>query len=106
VTVKATRIFSIQERVAIVWESHQPRAEVTEIARRHGVAVNTIYVWRRLYGARRVEQPVKDTAGRNAVVVALTAQVRLLEELIERHAIEAARLRDRLAASGITPPRT
>lgn len=98
-----TKFFSVRERVAIAWESYQPRAEVTEIARRHGIAANTIYVWRRVYGAPRIEPSVKNAAGRNAALVALMTQVRLLEALIERHAIEADRLRDRLAALELRP---
>ena len=83
--------------MAIVWESYQPRVLVAQLARKHGIAVNTIVVWRRIYGLRPIDHAIKEAARHNAVVVALLTQVRLLEELIESQTVEATRLRDQLA---------
>lgn len=91
------RTFSVEERVAVVWESYQPRVVVAHLARRYGIAENTIFYWRRIYGWRRIDPRIKEAARQNPVVVALMTQVKVLEDLIESQTQEEGRLRDRLA---------
>ena len=91
------RTFSVQERVAIVWESHQPGVVVAQVASKYGIAENTLFAWRRIYGSRRIEEAIQEAAKRNPLVAALMTQVKVLEDLIERQSIEAERLRHQLA---------
>ena len=42
------RYWSAEEKLLIVEETLQPGASVSSVARRHGVAPNLVYRWRRL----------------------------------------------------------
>src|SRR3978361_2033022 len=48
-SVQRRRRWSAEEKVAIVQETYTPGASVSMVARRHGVAPNQVFNWRRLY---------------------------------------------------------
>ncbi len=47
-SVQRRRRWSANEKVRIVNETYQPRASVSAVARRHGIAPNPLFQWRRL----------------------------------------------------------
>jgi len=55
------RSFSVEEKLRIVDEMREPGATVAEVARRHGLGTNLLYVWRRMAEGRgaRPAEPVR-----------------------------------------------
>jgi transposase len=94
---RIVRRFSLSEKIAIVRESMAPGITASSVARRHGLAVNVLYYWRRAY---RDIVDADLTAGRgdtsDAESAELRQQVRNLERLLGQRALEIALLRDRL----------
>jgi transposase-like protein len=43
------RRFTLSEKIAIVRESMAPGVSASFVARRHGIAVNVLYYWRKAY---------------------------------------------------------
>ena len=82
-SVQRRRRWSAEEKVAIVEETHLPRASVSEVARRFGVGANQVFGWRRL-----MAQGALTAASAGEEVVAapeyrtLEAQVRELQRLL------------------------
>jgi transposase len=62
---------SIQEKRAMVTESQAPGASVAEVARRHGVNANLLFVWRRLAERGLLETHTRRGSGRRLVPVKL-----------------------------------
>lgn len=60
---------SIQEKQAIVAETLQPGASVAEVARRHGVNANLVFVWRRLQERGLLQAHTGRGSGRRLVPV-------------------------------------
>jgi transposase len=96
-SVQRRRRWSAEEKVAIVQETYAPGMSVSLVARRHGVAPNMVFNWRRLYaegalsavGAGEEVVPASDFK-------ALQQQVRELQRLLGKKTMENEILRDAL----------
>src|SRR5215472_10057832 len=57
-SVQRRRRWSAEEKAAIVQETYAPGMSISLVARRHGIAPNQLFRWRRLYteGALSAEQ--------------------------------------------------
>ena len=95
---RTQRRFTLSEKMAIVRESMVPGVSATHVARRHKIAVNVLYYWRKAY------KDVIDTdltrieggAAAEKEVADLRLQVRNLERLLGQRTLEIALLRERL----------
>jgi transposase len=95
---RTQRRFTLSEKIAIVRESLVPGVSATHVARRHKIAVNVLYYWRKAY------KDVIDTdltkveggAAADKEVADLRLQVRNLERLLGQRTLEIALLRERL----------
>ena len=96
-SVQRRRRWSAEEKVGIVQETYAPGMSVSMVARRHGVAPNMVFSWRRLYaegalsavGAGEEVVPASDFK-------ALQQQVRELQRLLGKKTMENEILRDAL----------
>ena len=85
------------EKLAIIAETMEPGMSVSHVARRHGIAPNQLFVWRRLAN----EGALTATAAEEAVVPAsaykaLADQVRELQRLLGKKTMEAEILKEAL----------
>ena len=92
------RHWSTEQKLRIIEESFEPGETVSSVARRHGVAPNLLFRWRRLLsegGAAAVgsDEPVVGTSQ----VRRLEERVRELERLLGRKTMENEILREALA---------
>ena len=92
------RYWSTEQKLRIIDQSFEPGETVSSVARRHGVAANLLYRWRRLMsegGATAVgsDEPVVG----NSEVRKLEERVRELERLLGRKTMENEILREALA---------
>jgi transposase len=62
---------TIEEKRAIVAESLEPGASVAQVARRHGVNANLVFIWRRLEGQGLLETHSRRGSGRRLMPVKL-----------------------------------
>jgi transposase len=91
------RRWTAAEKVAIVNETYEPGVTVSLVARRHGIAPNQLFHWRKL-----AAQGALTAAGRGEAVVpasdyrALQNQVRELQRLLGKKTLEAEVLREAL----------
>ena len=91
------RRWTAAEKVAIVNETYEPGVTVSLVARRHGIAPNQLFHWRKL-----AAQGALTAAGRGEEVVpasdyrALQNQVRELQWLLGKKTLEAEVLREAL----------
>jgi transposase len=96
-SVQRRRRWSAEEKVAIVQETYTPGASVSMVARRHGVAPNQVFNWRRLYSEGALSAV---GAGEEVVPAseyrALQQQVRELQRLLGKKTLETEILRDAL----------
>jgi transposase len=96
-SVQRRRRWSAEEKVAIVQETYGPGASVSMVARRHGVAPNQVFNWRRLYSEGALSAV---GAGEEVVPAseyrALQQQVRELQRLLGKKTLETEILRDAL----------
>lgn len=103
-SVQRRRRWSAEEKVRIVEETYLPGSSVSEVARRHGVAGNQVFGWRRL-----MAQGALTAAGAGEEVVAasdyraLEAQVRELQRLLGKKTMENELLRE--AVSRVAGPK-
>lgn len=94
-SVQRRRRWSAEEKVRIVEETYLPGGSVSEVARRHGVAGNQVFGWRRL-----MAQGALTAAGAGEEVVAaseyraLEAQVRELQRMLGKKTMENELLRE------------
>ena len=90
--------FTLTEKIAIVRESMAPGVSASYVARRHRIAVNVLYYWRKAYkdvldtdltkvSASPVTDPQLDD---------LRLQVRNLERLLGQRTLEIALLKEKL----------
>lgn len=95
---RTQRRFTLSEKIAIVRESLAPGVSATHVARRHRIAVNVLYYWRKAY--REVADTdltkVEGGAAIEKEVADLRLQVRNLERLLGQRTLEIALLRERL----------
>ena len=92
------RRFTLSEKIAIVRESLAPGVSASYVARRHRIAVNVLYYWRKAYRdvvntdltlaapSPSTDQEIED----------LRLQVRNLERLLGQRTLEIALLREKL----------
>src|ERR1700712_4848553 len=96
-SVQRRRRWSAEEKVGIVQETYTPGASVSMVARRHGVAPNQVFNWRRLYSEGALSAV---GAGEEVVPAseyrALQQQVRELQRLLGKKTLETEILRDAL----------
>jgi transposase len=91
------RRWTAAEKVAIVNETYEPGVTVSLVARRHGMAPNQLFHWRKL-----ATQGALTAAGRGEEVVpasddrALQNQVRELQRLLGKKTLEAEVLKEAL----------
>lgn len=91
------RRWSTDKKLHILEETMQPGASVSAVARRHGVAPNLVYRWRRLMqegGAIAVGSD--DAVVGEAAVKKLEAKVRELERLLGKKTMEVEILTEAL----------
>jgi transposase len=85
------------EKLAIVAETYGPGVTVSLVARRHGIAPNQLFLWRRLAS----QGALTATQSEEAVVPAseyrsLQSQVRELQRLLGKKTLEAEILKEAL----------
>src|SRR5262245_25364436 len=94
-SVQRRRRWTASEKVRIVEETFEPGMTVSLVARRHGVAPNQLFTWRRL-----VVEGALTAAGSGEQVVpasdyrALQSQVRELQRLLGKKTLEAEILKE------------
>jgi transposase len=95
---RARRSYTLAEKISIVRESMAPGVSASYVARKHHLAVNVLYYWRKAYG----ELLQADLAGIGAGAETdrqlqdLRLQVRNLERLLGQRTLEIALLKERL----------
>jgi transposase len=95
--VERRRRWSPAEKVSMVAETYEPGATVSLIARRHGIAPNQLFYWRKLAG-----QGALTAAGAGEEVVpaseykVLQHQVRELQRLLGKKTLETEILKEAL----------
>ena len=96
-SVQRRRRWTATEKVRIVEETFEPGMTVSLVARRHGVAPNQLFTWRRL-----VVEGALTAAGSGEQVVpasdyrAVQSQVRELQRLLGKKTLEAEILKEAL----------
>lgn len=94
---------SLTEKIAIVRESMMPGMSAAHVAKRHQIALNVLYYWRKVY------REIADTdltagappaAGMAGEIADLQLQVRNLERLLGQRTLEVALLKERLGMPG------
>ncbi len=95
------RSWPTEAKLRIIEESLEPGATVSSVARRHGVAPNLLYRWRRLSSEGGMMAVAADEAVAGASEVRrLEDQIRDLERLLGRKTMEVEILREALARNG------
>ena len=91
------RRWSAAEKIAMVAETYEPGTVVSLVARRHGIAPNQLFLWRKLAG-----QGALTAAGAGEEVVpaseyrAQQQQIRELQRLLGKKTLEAEILKEAL----------
>jgi transposase len=99
------RRWSASEKLRIVEETLDEQSSISVVARRHGVAPNLLYRWRRLMlegGSVAVAED--DDVTSNKVVRQMEERIRDLERALGRKTLEAEILRDALDKSRSKKP--
>jgi len=94
------RRWSTQDKLRMIEETLLPGESISAVARRHGVAPNLLYRWRRLMtegGTVAIEADDRVTG--NQDVRKLEERVRELERLLGRKTMEVEILKEALAKS-------
>jgi len=96
-SVQRRRRWSAEEKAVIVQETYAPGMSVSLVARRHGIAPNQLFTWRRLYASGALSAV---GAGEEVVAAseyrALQHQVRELQRLLGKKTLENEILREAL----------
>jgi transposase len=92
------RRFTLSEKIAIVRESLAPGVSASYVARRHRIAVNVLYYWRKAYKDVVATDLTQAAPGPSTdrELEDLRLQVRNLERLLGQRTLEVALLRERL----------
>ncbi len=94
-SVQRRRRWTPEQKLAIVEETYQPGQSVSLVARRHGIAANQLFTWRRLAG-----QGALTAAGAGEEVVPASEyrqaqqQIRELQRLLGKKTMEVEILRE------------
>ena len=91
------RHWTASEKLSIVQETYEPDATVSLVARRHGVAPNQLFRWRKL----AAQGALTATSAQEEVVAAseyraLQSQIRELQRLLGKKTLEAEILKEAL----------
>ena len=95
---------SLTEKIAIVRESMMPGMSAAHVAKRHQIALNVLYYWRKVY--REIVETdltagaAPPTAGLEGEIADLQLQVRNLERLLGQRTLEVALLKEKLGMPG------
>ena len=96
-SVQRRRRWSAEAKAAIVQETYAHGMSVSLVARRHGIAPNQLFRWRRLYAESALSAV---SAGEEVVSAseyrALQSEVRELQRLLGKKTLENAMLREAL----------
>ena len=95
--MRTVRRLALSEKIAIVRESMVPGVVAAHVARRHGIALNVLYYWRKVYrdvAVTDLTDPPADAS--QAELADLRLQVRNLERLLGQRTLEIALLKARL----------
>ena len=96
-SVQRRRRWSAEEKATIVQETYAPGMSVSLVARRHGIAPNQLFTWRRLYASGALSAV---GAGEEVIAAseyrALQHQIRELQRLLGKKTLENEVLRDAL----------
>lgn len=87
------------EKIAIVRESLTPGMSAAHVAKRHGIALNVLYYWRKVYreiAMMDLTGPGGAAANDHAEIADLRLQVRNLERLLGQRTLEIALLKEKL----------
>jgi len=93
---------SLSEKIAIVRESMLPGMSAAHVAKRHQIALNVLYYWRKVYREiidADLTAPAQVKA-ENGEIADLKLQVRNLERLLGQRTLEVAILKDKLGIPG------
>lgn len=96
---RAQRRFTLSEKLAIVRESMAPGVTASYVARRHGIALNVLYYWRKAYSdllQTDLTRAAPQAQDADRELEDLRTQVRNLERLLGQRTLEIALLRERL----------
>ena len=95
---KSRRLYSLSEKIAIVRETLKPGVTSAYVARRHGIHLNLIYYWRRVYKdlAEADLEAARAATPDEQRLADLRLQVRNLERLLGQRTLEVALLREQL----------
>ena len=99
------RRWTMEQKLRIIEDSYEPGTTVSEVARRHGVAANLLFRWRKLLadgGAAAVGSD-EDVVGASEVKK-LEARVRELERLLGRKTMEVEILKEALDSARAKKP--
>ncbi len=89
-SVQRRRRWTPEEKIQIVEETYLPGNSVSLVARRHGIAGNQLFTWRRLMAQGAVGEEVVPASDYRA----LEAQVRELQRLLGKKTMENELLRE------------
>ena len=87
------------EKIAIVRESLTPGMSAAHVAKRHGIALNVLYYWRKVYreiAMMDLTGPGGSASHDHAEIADLRLQVRNLERLLGQRTLEIALLKEKL----------
>ena len=93
---------SLSEKLAIVRESLLPGMSAAHVAKRHHIALNVLYYWRKVYRElldTDLTGPERTQAAESEVAD-LKLQVKNLERLLGQRTLEVAILKDKLGLPG------
>ncbi len=96
---RAQRRFTLSEKLAIVRESMAPGVTASYVARRHGIALNVLYYWRKAYSdllKTDLTRAAPESTSADREIEDLRTQDRNLERLLGQRTLEIALLRERL----------
>lgn len=95
---RTRRSRSLSEKIAIVRETLLPGVTAAHVARQHGISLNLLYYWRRVYkDIAGAELEAAEAATPDEQQLAdLRLQVRNLERLLGQRTLEVALLREQL----------
>ena len=94
---------SLTEKIAIVRESMMPGMSAAHVAKRHQIALNVLYYWRKVYREivdTDLTAPASPAAGLQSEIADLQLQVRNLERLLGQRTLEVALLKEKLGMPG------
>jgi transposase len=99
------RRWTTEQKLRIIEESFEPGSSVSEVARRHGVAANLLFRWRKLLadGGTAAVGSDEDVVGASAVRK-LEARIGELERQLGRKALEVEILNEALDSARAKKP--